>query len=624
MKYDMKKIIFFLLVFMPVFSFAMPRPKPMKHICERVEPAFWWTEMNNNILQVMFYGENIGKTKPSVNPDFNVKIDRIERTDNPDYIFIYFDLKDAKPGVFQIDFGYMSRVYHVDYELKQRVPGSRNRASFDESDAIYLLMPDRFANGNPDNDSLENFAQGVVIDNLHQRQGGDIEGIINHLDYLQKLGITALWTTPLLEDDDVNYSYHHYSTTNFYKVDARFGTNDDFRRLVDECHKHDIKYIMDIVPNHVNPRHWWNNDLPAKDWYHNWSSFTRTNYQISAATDPHASAADKKELQQGWFDTNMADLNLDNKLLFDYISQSYIYWAEFTGLDGFRVDTYPYNDINTVASLLKTIRNEYPNINIVGECWVKSVPENAYYQSGTLNRDGFDSQLSSVMDFMLKDYFEAAFVEGESWNTGLIRFYSHFAQDFAYANPNLIMNMLNNHDMNRFSIAVRRDPQLFKMGLALLAVVRGYPQYYYGDEIMLQGEPGSYEGSRHRFPGGWTSDDYNAFDTDKQNSRDKEIFNYLSAILNFRKSSEALSKGKMIQFIPRDGIYVFFRFTDNQKVMVVVNNNSVDKSVDMSRFNEMDIIGCHARDIVSNKKSVVGQNMTFPAKSVCIFEMLNK
>lgn len=624
MKYDKKRIVFFLLVLMPVLSFAVPRPKPMKHICDRVEPAFWWTDMNNSILQVMFYGEDIGKTKPSVNPKFNVKIERIERTDNPDYIFLYLDLKDAKPGVFQIDFGYMSRVYHVNYELKQRNPGSRYRTGFDESDAFYLLMPDRFANGNPDNDSIENFAQGVVLDDLHQRQGGDIEGIINHLDYLQKLGITALWTTPLLEDDDVNYSYHHYSTTNFYKVDARFGTNDDFRRLVDECHKHDIKYIMDIVPNHVNPRHWWNADLPAKDWYHNWESFTRTNYQISAATDPHASVADKKNLQQGWFDTNMADLNLDNSLLFDYITQSYIFWAEFTGLDGFRVDTYPYNDINRVASLLKAIRNEYPNINIVGECWVKSVPENAYYQSGNLNRDGFDSQLASVMDFMLKDYFEAAFVEEESWNTGLIRFYSHFAQDFAYANPDMIMNMLNNHDMNRFSNAVHRDPQLFKMGLALLAVVRGYPQYYYGDEIMLEGEPGSYEGSRHRFPGGWPSDDYNAFDLDKQNSQHKEIFNYLSAILNFRKSSEALTKGKMIQFIPRDGIYVFFRFTDNQKVMVVVNNNSVDKSVDMSRFNEMDIIGRPVMDIVSNKKSVVGQNMSFPAKTVSVFEVLNK
>ena len=610
------------MVLLPAFIFAMPRPKSLKPIYDRVEPEFWWADMNNSSLQIMIHGDNIGRTKPSINPKYNVKLDSVVRTDNPNYLFLYLDIKNAKPGMFQIDLGYTSRVYHIDYELKQRNPNSRNRKSFDESDVFYLIMPDRFANGNIENDNLPEFVQGVVLDDLHQRQGGDIQGIINHLDYLQKLGITTLWTTPILEDNDVKYSYHHYATTNFYKVDARFGSNEDFCRLVEECHNHGIKYVMDIVPNHVNPRHWWNNDLPAADWYHTWDTFTRTNYQISAATDPHASVADKKELQFGWFDSNMADLNLDNKLLFDYQSQSYIYWAELTGLDGFRVDTYPYNNINNAARLLKTIRNEYPNINIVGECWVKSVPENAYYQSGNNNRDGFDSQLPTVMDFMLKDYLEAAFVENESWNTGLIRFYSHFAQDFAYANPNLIMNMLNNHDMSRYSNAVNRDPALFKMGLALLATVRGFPQYYYGDEIMLFGEKDSYEGCRHRFPGGWKSDEYNAFDIKKQNKHDRDIFNYLSTILNYRKSSEALTKGKMIQFIPRDGFYVFFRFTENKKVMVVVNNNSNEKQLDMTRFNEMDIIGKSAKNIVSKDKIKVDNNMIFPAKTVSIYEIL--
>lgn len=618
----MKKIIIILLVLMPAFIFAMPRPKSSKPIYDRVEPEFWWADMNNNSLQIMIHGDNIGRTKPSINPKYNVKLDSVVRTDNPNYLFLYLDIKNAKPGMFQIDLGYTSKVYHIDYELKQRNPNSRNRKGFDESDVFYLIMPDRFANGNIENDNLPEFVQSVVLDDLHQRQGGDIQGIINHLDYLQKLGITTLWTTPILEDNDVKYSYHHYATTNFYKVDSRFGSNEDFCRLVEECHNHGIKYVMDIVPNHVNPRHWWNNDLPTADWYHTWDTFTRTNYQISAATDPHASVADKKELQFGWFDSNMADLNLDNKLLFDYLSQSYIYWAELTGLDGFRVDTYPYNNINNAARLLKTIRNEYPNINIVGECWVKSVPENAYYQSGNNNRDGFDSQLPTVMDFMLKDYLEAAFVENESWNTGLIRFYSHFAQDFAYANPNLIMNMLNNHDMSRYSNAVNRDPALFKMGLALLATVRGFPQYYYGDEIMLFGEKDSYEGCRHRFPGGWKSDEYNAFDIKKQNKQDSDIFNYLSTILNYRKSSEALTKGKMIQFIPRDGFYVFFRFTENQKVMVVVNNNSNEKQLDMTRFNEMDIIGKSAKNIVSKDKIKVDNNMIFPAKTVSIYEIL--
>ena len=619
----MKRLLLIFLAIVPALVFAMPRPKIVKSVCDRVEPEFWWAEMNNSTLQIMLHGENIGRYMPSINPKYNVKISSVERTDNPNYLFLYVDISDAKPGVFQIDLRYTSRVYHINYELKQRKTGSRERKGFDETDVFYLIMPDRFANGNPDNDSIEGFAQGVELDNLHKRQGGDIQGIINHLDYLQKLGITTLWTTPILEDNDVNYSYHHYSTTNFYKVDARFGTNDDFCRLVDECHKHGIKYVMDIVPNHVNPRHWWNNDLPSSDWYHQWSNFTRTNYQISTATDPHASEADKKLLQNGWFDTNMADLNLDNKLLFDYISQSYIYWAELTGLDGFRVDTYPYNNLNNAARMMKTIRDEYPNINIVGECWVKSVPENAYYQSGNNNRDGFDSQLPTVMDFMLKDYFELAFVEKEGWNTGLIRFYSHFAQDFAYSNPSYIMNMLNNHDMSRYSNAVGRDPKLFKMGLAMLAVVRGFPQYYYGDEIMLFGEADSYEGCRHRFPGGWKSDAYNAFDLENQNAQDKDIFNYLSTILNYRKNSSALTKGKMIQFIPRDGIYLFFRIADDDMVMVVVNNNNDDTNVDMTRFNEMDIIGKTAKNIVTNKIFKLENNVVFPAKTVSIIEISN-
>jgi glycosidase len=468
---------------------------------------------------------------------------------------------------------------------------------------------------------VEGYIQKVDNTNLHQRQGGDIEGIIQHLDYIADLGMTALWTTPLLDDNDTLYSYHHYSTTNFYKVDPRLGTNDDFVRLVEECHRHGLKYIMDIVPNHVNPRHWWHNDLPDSNWYNQWETFTRTNYKIVCATDPHASKADKDQLQKGWFDVNMADLNYNNKLLFDYVLQSYIYWAELTGLDGFRVDTYPYNDLNLASQMMAGIRREYPNMNLVGECWVKSIPEMAYFQTGNNNRDGFDSQLPSIMDFILKDWLEMAFVEGEAWDKGMIRFYNHFAQDFALPNPDLVMNMLDNHDMARYSNAVKDDVKLIKMGMAMLATVRGYPQYYYGDEILIEGKGGSYEDARHCFPGGWAHHEKNAFDPKQRTKEQKEVYNYLRSILQFRKTSEALCYGKMTHFLPDDGVYCFFRYTNNQKVMVVVNSNEKAKKLNLERFNEMDIVGHQARNVATGRMVNLKETHKFEGKTVTILEI---
>jgi glycosidase len=339
------------------------------------------------------------------------------------------------------------------------------------------------------------------------------------------------------------------------------------------------------------------------------------------ATDPHASKADKDQLQKGWFDVNMADLNYNNRLLFDYVLQSYIYWAELTGLDGFRVDTYPYNDLNLASQMMAGIRREYPNMNLVGECWVKSIPEMAYFQTGNNNRDGFDSQLPSIMDFILKDWLEMAFVEGEAWDKGMIRFYNHFAQDFALPNPDLVMNMLDNHDMARYSNAVKDDVKLIKMGMAMLATVRGYPQYYYGDEILIDGKGGSYEDARHCFPGGWAHHEKNAFDPKQRTKEQKEVYNYLRSILQFRKTSEALCYGKMTHFLPDDGVYCFFRYTDNQKVMVVVNSNEKAKKLNLERFNEMDIVGHQARNVATGRMVNLKETHKFEGKTVTILEI---
>lgn len=589
--------------------------------CRSVKPDFWWAGMRNTELQLMLCGDNISQCRVSVDSKSRAKVLRTERTSNPDYLFVYLDTKRVRPGTYSLTVTGVDGVQTIQYCFRQREPNSAYRPGFGQADAVYLLMPDRFANGDTTNDNIDGYRQGVVLNDLHQRQGGDIEGIIRHLGHIADIGMTALWTTPLFDDDDVRYSYHHYATTDLYRIDPRFGTNRDFRRLVDSCHAYSLKYIMDIVPNHLNPLYKWGSGLPDSAWMHRWNSFTRTNYQLCAQTDPHASVADKSLLVNGWFDTNMVDLNLYNHLLADYLRQAYIYWIEYTGLDGLRVDTYPYNDIEAVANLLKGIRYEYPNLNLVGECWVKSVPELAYYQSGTLNRDGFDSQLTSVIDFILKDWLEMSFNEDEGWNRGMLRFYFHFAQDFIYSRPDLIMNMVDNHDLSRYGNAVGYNPQLYKMGIALIALVRGYPQYYYGDELMLDGRGGSYEDCRHRFPGGWPGDKADKFTAGGRTDTENDIYNYLRTVLQFRKHSEALTQGKMLQFIPQNGIYCFFRYTDSQKVMVVVNNNSQPTEVDLNRFDEMGVVGHSAYDVMAGQHIRLGEHRTFQPKTVTILDI---
>lgn len=589
--------------------------------CRSVSPRVWWAGMRNAEVQLMLYGKGVGQCGVAVEENVGVGIARVERTAHPDYLFVYLDTKEAREGTFAIMLSGADGVQVLDYTLLPREANSANRQSFGQQDAVYLIMPDRFANGNTANDVVDGYIEGVDTTNLHKRQGGDIQGIIDHLDYIADLGMTAVWTTPLFDDNDTKYSYHHYAATDLYNVDPRLGTNSDFKRLVDSCHSHNLKYILDIVPNHINVRYKWGGGVPDTSWYKQWNEFTRTNYQLCAQTDPYASQADKNLLVNGWFDTNMADLDLSNTLLADYIRQAYIYWIEYTGLDGIRVDTYPYNDVEYVAKLLEGIRFEYPNMNLVGECWVKSVPELAYYQSGSLNRNGFDSQLPSVIDFILKDYLEWSFVEEEGWNKGMLRFYFHFAQDFAYARPDLIMNMVDNHDLSRYGNAVDYNPELYKMGISLIALVRGFPQYYYGDEIMLEGRGGSYEDYRHRFPGGWAGDKLDKFTREGRNETEEDVRSHLKTLLDFRKSSEALTHGKMMQFIPYDGIYCIFRYTDNDKVMVVVNNNAVDKEVDLTRFGEMGIVGRRAYDVMNKKDVKLAEKYTFKAKTVTVFDI---
>ncbi|MFA5045818.1 MAG: glycoside hydrolase family 13 protein [Paludibacter sp.] len=556
-------------------------------LVQRVEPTFWWTEMNQPELQIMLYGVGINSAEVSVIYP-GISIVRKELTDNANYIFLYLDIaKNTLPGKFNIVLKNGKQKQTLVYELKKRRDKSAARKSFTEADAIYLLMPDRLANGNPANDSIPGYHQGVHRDIPGARHGGDIDGVISKIPYLADLGITTLWTTPLFDNNDTQYSYHHYACSDYYKIDPRLGNNNDYLRLSDSCHANGLKLIIDVVPNHCGSSHWWVKDLPAKDWFNTWPTYTSSNYRMTAWTDPYASNSDLYRLTHGWFAPNMPDLNLQNPLLFDYLKQVYIFWIERANIDGMRVDTYPYNDIKTAARFVQSIRNEYPSMNVVGECWVKTPAEIAYYQSGNNNKDGFDSRLTSVMDFCLKDVFSQAFNEPESWDGGLARFYSLYAQDFVYPNTNMIMNFLDNHDIDRYSTAVKRDVAKYKMALAMLVTSRGYPQIYYGTEIMLDGIAGSYEGNRFDFPGGWIADKRNAFTQKGRTIAENEVFDYLKVLLNYRKKNPVLQSGKMKQFIPENGIYVNFRYNNDKTIMIIANNNGQPTELNLARFGEM-------------------------------------
>jgi len=590
-------------------------------LVQRIEPTYWWTDMKQSEFQVMLYGNGISSAEISIKYP-GVTITRKELTDNPNYVFIYLNVtKYVLPGKLNITITKEKKKQFIIYELKKRRESSAIRKSFTEADAIYLLMPDRFANGNSTNDSLSGYHQGVHREIAGARHGGDIEGIISKIPYLVDLGITTLWTTPLFDDNDTQYSYHQYACTDYYKIDPRLGKNEDYLRLSEIYHQNGLKLIIDVVPNHCGWKHWWMNDLPAKDWINNWPTYTSSNYRMTTWTDPHASEADLYKLTHGWFAPNMPDLNLQNPLLFDYLRQVYTFWIETANIDGIRVDTYPYNDIKTAARFIQEIRNEYPNMNVVGECWVKTPVEIAYYQSGNKNKDGFDSRLTSVMDFCLKDVFSSAFNEDESWDTGMAKFYSLYAQDFVYSNQNMIMNFLDNHDIDRYSTVVKRDILKYKMGLAMLVTSRGYPQIYYGTEIMLDGIPNDYQGNRFDFPGGWATDKRNAFTPEGRTNAENEVFNYLKILLNYRKNNPVLQNGKMKQFIPENGIYVNFRYNNEKTIMVVVNNNQDIKELELNRFKEILTGKNIGIEITNTKKYSLQKTISVPAKTVLILEL---
>ncbi|MFN8134224.1 MAG: glycoside hydrolase family 13 protein [Bacteroidales bacterium] len=540
---------------------------------DHVEPPCWWAGMKNNSLQLMIHGKDIGKTKAALEYK-GVSVKGVTSAGN-DYLFVDLNIGNAaKPGTINIAFKEKdSTLTTYKYELKARAESSAKRKGFTTADMMYLIMPDRFANGDPSNDDMPGMFEKANRSNPNGRHGGDIKGITDHLDYLQKLGVTTIWCTPLLENNMNAYSYHGYAITDLYKIDPRFGTNDSYRQMVDAAHKKGMKVVMDIVFNHFGTNSYWMKDLPQKDWIHEWPEFTRSNFRGGVISDPYRSKADEKKMSDGWFDTSMADFNQKNPFVAKYLIQNSIWWIEFAGLDGLRQDTYPYSDKDFMAQWMKTLREEYPNLNTVGEAWINYPPQVSYWMDNKSNKDGYRSYLSHVFDFPLMGAIQKAFTENEGWDTGLARLYELLSQDFLYSDPSKLITFADNHDIERM-YPVLKSVENVKMALAFLATTRGMPMIYYGTEALsdrgtLQGDPGK----RKDFPGGWQGDEVNMFTRENLSNDQKDVLDYMTALFNWRKNNKTIQEGKLTHYIPEDGIYVPHLEKEKQSVMVILNNN---------------------------------------------------
>lgn len=555
----------------------------------RVEPAFWWAGMQNPNLQLLAYGKQISDLRPVINYP-GVRLIQTVSVENPNYLFLDLDLKGAKPGTFEIQFQEKGKTRLVyTYRLLERQQESAQRKGFSPADVMYLITPDRFANGDPSNDAVEGMRERPNRSFKGGRHGGDITGIINHLDYISDMGFTAVWLNPLLENNMQEYSYHGYSITDYYKVDPRFGSNALYLEMIHKAHEKGIKVIMDMILNHCGSEHWWMKDLPTKDWINFGGQFVPTNHRRETIQDPYASAYDHKRNSDGWFVETMPDLNQRNPLLATYLIQNTIWWIEYANLDGIRMDTYPYPDIQFMADWNEAVLNEYPYFNVVGEEWTGNPAQVSFWQSGKVNPNGYSSKLPSLMDFPLQEAVRDAMLQSENgWESGLVRIYRMLASDYLYPNPRNLVVFPDNHDMDRFFTAVQQNLNWFKQGLVLLLTTRGTPQLYYGTEILMTNTPSGDHGIiRTDFPGGWQGDPINGFTGKGLPEPARETQQWIRKLLQWRKTASVVHHGKMLHFVPEQSTYVTFRFDDSTKLMVILNKNEKPYSLKLDRFEEI-------------------------------------
>ena len=617
---------------------------------DRIEPTDWYVGMKDASLQLMVYGKDVRNADVEIDYP-GVRVDSVAKLESPNYLLVYLNLEGAKAGEMTLKFKQGKSVKKVKYQLKNREMAGDKRIGFSNEDVLYMLMPDRFANGNPKNDAFKTMRDKTCDRKAPSlRHGGDLEGIRQHLDYFNQLGVTALWFTPVLENDSPNdgknSTYHGYATTNYYRVDPRFGTNAEYKKLIDEAHQKGLKVVMDMIFNHCGFEHPWVADMPSKDWFNTpeWllpeyqtpehlkkigtvdgartvnDMYKQTSYKLTPVLDPYASKVDFKETVDGWFVPSMPDLNQRNPHVIKYLIQNSEWWIETVGIDGIRMDTYPYADRDAMALWMKTLDQEYPNFNTVGETWVTEPAYTAAWQKDSKLSEK-NSYLKTVMDFAFYDRINSAKKEEtDDWWNGMNRIYNVFCYDYLYPNPKSVMAFVENHDTDRF-LGEGKDSLALKQALALLLTVNRTPQLYYGTEVLMNGTKSVTDGDvRKDFPGGWTGDQHNAFTAEGRTNAENQMFNWLSNLLHWRQGNEVITKGKQTQFCPLNGVYVIARQYKGKNVMTIINGKNAANELNVSRYAE--IIGSHdkATDVTNGRSVLINKNVKLRPRQSMILE----
>ncbi|WP_299602292.1 glycoside hydrolase family 13 protein [uncultured Aquimarina sp.] len=585
---------------------------------DHVEPPFWWVDMVNPDVQLLIHGKNVADYDVLIS-NKNVELRSVNKVANKNYLFLNLTIsKKATPGDVIIKFKNGKENFEYAYELKPKPQRVHNGQAVTSEDVIYLITPDRFANGDITNDSTDETLEKVDRDNENGRHGGDLQGVLDNLTYIEELGATTLWLNPVLENDQPAYSYHGYGISDFYKTDTRFGSNEDYKKIVDVSHKKGMKVIMDQVFNHCGSGHWWMNDLPSKDWLNQWDTFTRSNFTNIASSDPYVSPDDYELLTRGWFDKNLPDLNLENTFLETYMIQNSIWWVTYAGIDGIRLDTYPYPSKHAMSNWMKALTTEYPGFYMVAETWAERASYLSYWNNDKSNRDGYTPHVSSISDYAL--YYSIIRAFGKDGD--ISELYKTLAEDFVYGNAanNKVFN--GNHDVDRLLALLNENVDKLKLSMVFTLTTRGIPQIYYGDEILMKNRRPDGK-VRQDFPGGWKNDKRNAFTKEGRTAEEEAVFNYIKTILNWRKTASSIHNGKLTHYQPRDNVYVYFRYTETENTMIIINNSNKNyNDFDLKRF-EKSLNGyTSGKDIINNKLISNLDHIAISKNSALIIELI--
>ena len=612
----MKKNFLFVILLVLLFGCS---PVYAATVIKKVVPAFWWADMKNPELQVLLYGEHIAFAEVSISSE-DITLQEVVKLENPNYLIVYLNISEAAPQTFNMILKQGKKQTVIPYELKERKPDSSQIEGFNSSDVLYLIMPDRFANGDSSNDIISGMLEARVDRNdSFARHGGDFKGIEKHLDYIADLGVTSIWLNPIQENDMKEGSYHGYAITDYYQADRRFGNNEEFRNLVDQAHAKGMKVVMDMIFNHCGSENYLYKDMPSKDWFNFKGNYVQTSFKTATQLDPYASDYEKKIAVDGWFSQVMPDFNQRNRHVATYLIQSSIWWIEYAGINGIRQDTHPYADFDMMAHWCKAVNEEYPKFNIVGETWLGSNVLISYWQKDSKLTYPKNTYLPTVMDFPLMEHMNRAFDEETTdWNGGLCRLYEYLSQDIVFADPMNLLTFLDNHDTSRFyrSEADTKNLNRYKQALVFLLTTRGIPQIYYGTEILMAADKANGDGAlRCDFPGGWQNDTHNYFDAANRTPLQNEAFSYLKKLLQWRKGNEVIAKGKLKHFAPSKGIYAYERKQGDKSVVVLLNGTDREQTISLDTYREI-LPDTSAYNVLEDKKVELGKDLTLPSRGI--------